>query len=401
MKSAPKVYDHKKIESKWQKEWEKKGAFKAVTGSKKPKKYALSMFPYPSGAGLHVGHPRGYIANDVYARLMRTKGFNVLHPMGFDSFGLPAEQYAIKTGNNPKVFTDQLVKQYRKQLDIIGFGYDWSRQVATHRPEYYKWTQSIFLKLYGSWYNKAKDRAESIDDLVKILEKSGNGKVNAVCGADTKIVTGSEWKKMSELEKHNLLMKYRLAYEGESEVNWCPELGTVLANDEIVDGPNGTQVSERGGHLVEKKSLRQWFLRITAYADRLISGLDTIDWPSHIKEIQKNWIGRSEGVQVKFEIRRVNLSSVIPAEAGIQSENSNLDPRIREDDNAREGLSIEVFTTRVDTLFGVTYVVIAPEHELVKKLLDSVSNKKEVEKYIEEVKNKTLKHNKGYKILLM
>jgi leucyl-tRNA synthetase len=409
-------YNHLEIEKKWQDEWGKVGAFKAVTGSKKPKKYALSMFPYPSGAGLHVGHPRGYIANDVYARLMRAKGFNVLHPMGFDSFGLPAEQYAIKTGNNPKVFTDELVKQYRKQLDIIGFGYDWERQVATHRPEYYKWTQWIFLKLYNFWYDKKDNKAMPIEELVKILEKEGNEKVDACCDADTKVVTAGEWKGMNEVEKQKLLMKYRLAYEGYSEVNWCPELGTVLANDEIVDGPNGTQLSERGNFPVEKKTLRQWFLRITAYADRLISGLDTIDWPSHIKEIQKNWIGRSEGSEVKFEIR--STSSVIPAEAGelgvgperkdgggraeswsgdfsaekysgLQSENANLDPRIREDDNARDGLNIEVFTTRADTLFGVTYVVIAPEHELVQKLLDSVSNKDEVLKYIEEVKNKT------------
>lgn len=362
LKKKPKAYEHKKIEPKWQKEWEKKGAFKAVTGSKKPKKYALSMFPYPSGAGLHVGHPRGYIANDVYARLMRIQGFNVLHPMGFDSFGLPAEQYAIKTGNNPKVFTDKLVKQYRKQLDIIGFGYDWDRQISTHRPEYYKWTQSIFLKLYGSWYDKIKDKALPIEDLVKIFEKSGNEKVDCICGADTKIVTADEWKKMSELEKHNLLMKYRLAYEGESEVNWCPELGTVLANDEIVDDEKGNPVSERGSFPVEKKTLRQWFLRITAYADRLIDGLSELDWPAHIKEIQKNWIGRSEGSQIAFKVR-------------------TLDRKIE--------TNIEVFTTRVDTLFGVTYVVLAPEHELVKKLLDSVSNKKEVEKYIEELKNKT------------
>ncbi|MEI7513101.1 MAG: class I tRNA ligase family protein [bacterium] len=366
MNPESKEYDHKKIESKWQKEWEDKGAFKAITGSDKPKKYALSMFPYPSGAGLHVGHPRGYIANDVYARLMRMKGFNVLHPMGFDSFGLPAEQYAIKTGNNPKVFTDELVKQYRKQLDIIGFGYDWERQVATHRPEYYKWTQWIFLKLYGSWYNKATDKAEPIEHLIEIFNTNGNESVDAVCDNDTKIVTADEWKDMSKLEKNNLLMKYRLAYEGFSEVNWCPELGTVLANDEIIDGPNGTPVSERGGFPVEKKTLRQWFLRITAYSDRLLSGLETIDWPSHIKEIQKNWIGKSDGSVVTFAVSRTDADSTRTVAEGIQ-----------------------VFTTRVDTLFGVTYVVIAPEHELVQKLLDLVSNKDEVVKYIEEVKNKT------------
>jgi leucyl-tRNA synthetase len=366
-----KDYDHKEIEPKWQKEWEEKGAFKASIDPSKPKKYVLDMFPYPSGAGLHVGHPRGYIASDVYARLMRTKGFNILHPMGFDSFGLPAEQYAIKTGNNPKIFTDELVKQYRKQLDIIGFSYDWERQIATHRPEYYKWTQWIFLKLYGSWYNKAHDKAEAIETLEAIFEKEGNENVNAVCDFDTKIVTASEWKEMDALAKHQLLMKYRLAYEGMSSVNWCQELGTVLANDEIVDGPDGAPVSERGGFPVEKKTLRQWFLRITAYADRLLSGLETIDWPSHIKEIQKNWIGRSEGSEVKFEIRSTK------SETNSKSEIQN------------NKQYVGVFTTRVDTLFGVTYVVIAPEHELVQRLLDSVSNKDEVLKYIEEVKNIT------------
>jgi len=380
MKLVPKVYDHKKIEPKWQKEWEKKGAFKALTGSKKPKKYALSMFPYPSGAGLHVGHPRGYIANDVYARLMRIKGFNVLHPMGFDSFGLPAEQYAIKTGNNPKIFTDQLVKQYRKQLDIIGFGYDWERQISTHRPEYYKWTQSIFLKLYGSWYNKKADKAESIDELMKILDKSGNEKISAVCDVDTEIVTAKNWKEMSGLEKHNFLMKYRLAYEGESEVNWCSELGTVLANDEIVDGPNGTQVSERGGFPVEKKSLRQWFLRITAYADRLIEGLDTVDWPSHIKEIQKNWIGLSNGVEIEFQLVATQTNADLT-----QTDAEKIQ---------RQNNKIKVFTTRVDTLFGVTYVVLAPEIAERFMIQDSgfknqIKNINDVLKYIEEVKNKT------------
>jgi leucyl-tRNA synthetase len=385
MNPASKDYDHKEIEPKWQKEWEEKGAFKASIDLSKPKKYVLDMFPYPSGAGLHVGHPRGYIASDVYARLMRTKGFNILHPMGFDSFGLPAEQYAIKTGNNPKIFTDELVKQYRKQLDIIGFSYDWERQIATHRPEYYKWTQWIFLKLYGSWYNKAHDKAEAIETLEAIFEKDGNENVNAICDSDTKIVTASEWKEMDTLAKHQLLMKYRLAYEGMSSVNWCQELGTVLANDEIVDGPDGAPVSERGGFPVEKKTLRQWFLRITAYADRLLSGLETIDWPSHIKEIQKNWIGKSEGTQIKFKIKnekfKIEAEKEINLPNPVSSSGTPGDPSLDS--------SVEVFTTRVDTLFGVTYVVIAPEHELVQKLLESVSNKEEVLKYIEEVKNKT------------
>ena len=358
MKPKNNIYNHNKIEKKWQEEWEKKGVYKTSSATKKPKKYVLDMFPYPSGAGLHVGHPRGYIASDVYARFMRTKGFNVLHPMGFDSFGLPAEQYAIKTGNNPKTFTDKLVKQYRKQLDIIGFSYDWDRQVATHRPEFYHWTQWIFLKLFNAWYNKDKNKAESIETLVKIFEKSGNEKADAVCDADIKMFSSKEWKTMNELDKQKILMKYRLAYEGFSEVNWCPELGTVLANDEIVDGPDGKLVSERGGYPVVKKSLRQWFLRITAYADRLVEDLADLDWSSHIKEIQKNWIGKSKGSEIEFAIK------------------------------GREE-KIKVFTTRADTLFGVTYVVLAPEHELVQKLLPTISNKKEVEKYIAEIKNKT------------
>jgi leucyl-tRNA synthetase len=314
------------------------------------------MFPYPSGAGLHVGHPRGYIASDVFARMKRMQGFNVLHPMGFDSFGLPAEQYAIQTGKNPNIFTEQLIKTYKKQLESIGFSYDWSREVATHRPEYYEWTQWIFLQIYNSWYDSTKNKARPIDDLVKIFEKSGNEKVYAVCNNNSVSFSAKEWKSWSEIEQQKILMNYRLAYEGYSEVNWCPELGTVLANDEIVDSPTGP-VSERGGYPVEKKSMRQWFMRITAYADRLIQDLEGLDWSSHIKEIQKNWIGKSEGSEIEFTVST--------------------------------GDSLKVFTTRADTLFGVTYVVLAPEHELVQKLKLQIKNWNEVETYLSEVKVKS------------
>ncbi len=275
-----KPYDHKTIESKWREYWNQNNVYKtlsadeAVSLGKKPY-YVLDMFPYPSGAGLHVGHPRGYIASDVFARMKRMQGYNVLHPMGFDSFGLPAEQYAIATGENPAEFTEELVKRYQEQLSILGFSYDWDRMVATHRPEYYQWTQWIFLQIYNSWYDTQLQKARPISELVEIFEREN-----------------PEWNNLSELEKQNILMNYRLAYEGYAEVNWCPELGTVLANDEIVDDENGNPVSERGGHEVVKKSMRQWFMRITAYADRLLAGLDTIDWSDSIKEIQKNWIGK-------------------------------------------------------------------------------------------------------------
>lgn len=349
-------YDHKKIEKTTQKEWLVKNIYKTETTSKKKKYYVLDMFPYPSGAGLHVGHPRGYIASDVFARMKRMQGFNVLHPMGFDSFGLPAEQYAIQTGKNPNIFTEQLIKTYKKQLESIGFSYDWSREVATHRPEYYEWTQWIFLQIYNSWYDSTKNKARPIDDLVKIFEKSGNEKVYAVCNNNSVSFSAKEWKSWSEIEQQKILMNYRLAYEGYSEVNWCPELGTVLANDEIVDSPTGP-VSERGGYPVEKKSMRQWFMRITAYADRLIQDLEGLDWSSHIKEIQKNWIGKSEGSEIEFTVST--------------------------------GDSLKVFTTRADTLFGVTYVVLAPEHELVQKLKLQIKNWNEVETYLSEVKVKS------------
>jgi leucyl-tRNA synthetase len=351
-------YDHTKIEKKWQKYWTSKKIYKTKEDNKKLKCYVLDMFPYPSGNGLHVGHPRGYIASDVYARFKRMNGFNILHPMGYDAFGLPAEQYAIQNKIHPRKAVEENIKTFRKQLDLIGFSYDWTRSVNTTDPKYYKWTQWIFLKLYESWYNKIDNKAEPIKDLIITFEKEGNQNIDAACDNDIKIFTSTEWKSFSDLEKHNILMKYRLAFEGFSEVNWCPEMGTVLANDEIVDGPDGKPVSERGNYPVEKKTLRQWFLRITAYADRLIEGLDRIDWSSHIKEIQKNWIGKSIGSEITFAIK------------GMEEK-------------------INVFTTRADTLFGVTYVVLAPEADLVKKLLPKISNRKEVEKYIADVKLKT------------
>ena len=313
-----KPYNHKEIEGKWQKFWEEKSVYKTENpsiGEVKPKYYVLDMFPYPSGAGLHVGHPRGYIGSDVLSRMRRMQGFNVLHPMGFDAFGLPAEQYAIQTGEHPSVITEKAIDTYKKQLEVIGLSYDWSREVRTIDPAYYKWTQWIFLKLFDSYFDEVEKKAKSISELVAKFEKED-----------------SSWAAKSEKEKEDLLMNYRLAYEGYSEVNWCPELGTVLANDEIVDGGDGKPVSERGGFPVEKKNMRQWFLRITAYADRLLSGLESIDWPEHIKEIQRNWIGRSEGAEIEFSLK-------------------DSDEKIK------------VFTTRPDTLFGVTFVAMPGEKE--------------------------------------
>lgn len=357
-----KPYDHKKIEKKWQKTWDENQVYKTLSAKDAIKKklkpyYVLDMFPYPSGAGLHVGHPRGYIASDIFARMKRMNGFNVLHPMGFDSFGLPTEQYAIQTGKNPATVSDQLVKRYGEQLSVLGFSYDWSRQVATHDPDYYHWTQWIFLQIFNSWYDKSKNKARTIDELVKIFETSGNKKVNAVSSNDVVEFSAKEWKTYSDIEKQNTLMKYRLAYEGYAEVNWCPEMGTVLANDEVIE-KDGKMVSERGEFPVEKKSMRQWFMRITAYADRLIDGLDTVDWSNSIKEIQRNWIGKSEGSEIEFKISNSNQK-------------------------------ISVFTTRADTLFGVTYVVLAPEHSLVESLKSDIKNWKEVEKYIASVKLKS------------
>ncbi|MEO5646593.1 MAG: class I tRNA ligase family protein [Candidatus Paceibacterota bacterium] len=357
------IYNHLKVEKKWQKEWEVNGTYKTEnpslrSGSKRlqPKMYVLDMFPYPSGAGLHVGHPRGYIGSDVYARMKRMDGFNVLHPMGFDSFGLPAEQYAIQTKKHPGPFTDKLVAQYKKQLEVIGFSYDWSREVSTHRPEYYKWTQWIFLKLCDAWYDSKKNKARTIDELVTLFEKSGTKSVAAFADNATPTFSAKEWQSFSAIEKQNILMQYRLAYEGFAEVNWCEELGTVLANDEIVDGPTGP-VSERGGFPVIKKAMRQWFMRITAYADRLVEDLQPLDWPNNIKEIQKNWIGKSVGSEITFEIPAAQTS-------------------------------VSVFTTRADTLFGVTYIVLAPEYPFISEWQNVISNWTEVEAYIKSIAQK-------------
>ncbi len=316
-------YDHKKIDSFWQNKWQKEAIYKTKNDNKKPKMYVLDMFPYPSGAGLHVGHPRGYVGSDVYARLKRMQGYNVLHPMGYDAFGLPAEQYAIQNKVHPKKAVELNVKTFERQLSIIGLSYDWSRKINTTDEKYYHWTQWIFLKLYNHYYDEKKQKAQPIEDLIKVKSKD------------------KTWSALSEKEKQDDLMKYRLAYEGYSEVNWCPGLGTVLANDEVIDGK-----SERGGFPVEKKLMRQWFLRITAYADRLISGLDELDWSDHVKLIQKNWIGKSYGYELSFPLNK----------------------------NVGEVDNINIYTTRLDTLNGVTFLAIAKDHELITKNSDIFKN---------------------------
>ena len=336
-------YDFKKIEKKWQDKWRAEGTYKVGEDSSKPKFYVLDMFPYPSGAGLHVGHPLGYIASDIYSRYKRLKGFNVLHPMGYDAFGLPAEQYAIQTGQHPEVTTLKNVARYREQLDRIGFCYDWSREVKTCDPEYYKWTQWAFLKMFDSWFDPAANKARPIAELVAKLETTGY-----------EDVTPELWNAASEKEKSDILMRWRIAYLGETSVNWCEGLGTVLANDEVKDG-----LSVRGGFPVEQKKMKQWQLRVSAYAGRLLDGLDKLDWTDSLKEMQRNWIGKSEGTEVVF--------------------NTVCDGR---------ELPITIFTTRVDTIFGVTFMVLAPESELVSDLT-SASQKEAVEAYVKEVRKKT------------
>jgi leucyl-tRNA synthetase len=345
-------YNFKEIESNWQAYWAKHKTFAAKDGGDKPKYYVLDMFPYPSGAGLHVGHPLGYIASDIVSRYKRHKGFNVLHPMGYDSFGLPAEQYAIQTGQHPKITTEQNIARYREQLDKIGFSFDWDREVRTSNPEYYKWTQWIFIQIFNSWYNKDSNKAENISTLIAEFEANGNAKVNAVCEETVKSFTAKDWKAFTEKEQSDILMNYRLAYLGEAYVNWCPQLGTVLANDEIKDG-----ISERGGYPVERKLMKQWSMRITAYAQRLLDGLDTLDWTESLKEAQRNWIGKSEGTSLQFKIHGSDKT-------------------------------IEVFTTRPDTVFGVSFVTLAPEHELVESLT-TAENKKAVEEYVTIAKNRS------------
>jgi leucyl-tRNA synthetase len=316
-------YNFKEIEANWQKFWADHKTFAAKDDSTKEKYYVLDMFPYPSGAGLHVGHPLGYIASDIVARFKRHKGFNVLHPMGYDSFGLPAEQYAIQTGQHPKITTENNIAVYRKQLDKIGFSFDWDREVRTSNPDYYRWTQWIFIQLFNSWYNKNTNKAEPISKLISEFEARGNANIHAHCDDDVKSFTPEAWKAFTEKERSDILMAYRMAYLGEAYVNWCPQLGTVLANDEIKDG-----VSERGGYPVERKLMKQWSMRITAYAQRLLDGLDTLDWTDSLKEAQRNWIGKSEGTSIKFEIDGNSIASPQPPD-------SYRDPKEREFDVAK------------------------------------------------------------------
>lgn len=351
-------YNFRQIEQHWQTHWKENNVYKVSNTSGKPKFYVLDMFPYPSGAGLHVGHPLGYIASDIFARYKRLKGFNVLHPMGYDAFGLPAEQYALEHGVHPAVSTDQNISNFRKQLDNIGFCYDWSREVRTSDASYYKWTQWIFLQLFNSFYNRQINKAETIDNLIAIFEKEGNtnhpfpNEKFIIAATGKNLFTAEEWKSFDEFTRHTVLMEYRLAYCGYGEVNWCEALGTVLANDEVVNG-----VSERGGHPVVKKKLRQWYLRITEYADRLLEGLQTVDFSEAMKEMQGNWIGKSSGAEIEFPIQ-----------------------------NTEERLL--VYTTRPDTIFGVDFMVVAPEHEVIEKIT-SAAQQKAVEEYIAYVKSRS------------
>lgn len=338
-------YYFNEIEPRWQKYWSENQTFKADNNSEKEKYYVLDMFPYPSGAGLHVGHPLGYIASDIYARYKRHKGYNVLHPQGYDSFGLPAEQYAIQTGQHPAETTKENIATYRRQLDQIGFSFDWSREVRTSDPSYYKWTQWIFIQLFNAYYCKDEDKAMDIEVLKKKFEMDGNHTINAACDEDVPLFSAADWNSFDQERKERLLAHYRLTYLSETEVNWCPALGTVLANDEMVNG-----VSERGGHPVVRKKMKQWSMRITAYAQRLLDGLDKIDWPQPLKDAQTNWIGRSEGAMVSFDIDGHDAS-------------------------------FKVFTTRPDTIFGVSFMTLAPEHELVAKIT-SPEQQKAVEAYI-------------------
>ncbi|HRJ28308.1 MAG TPA: class I tRNA ligase family protein [Cyclobacteriaceae bacterium] len=345
----------RRIEQKWQDKWEKEGIYRVETDPSKPKYYVLDMFPYPSGAGLHVGHPLGYIATDIVSRYKRLKGFNVLHPMGFDAFGLPAEQYAIQTGQHPAVTTAKNIETYKRQLRKIGFSYDWSREVQTCDPAYYKWTQWIFMQLFNAWYNKKSGKfgqTEPITTLITELEKNGNKNIDAACAEDTPFISADQWKHFNEKEKENFLQHYRIAYQSETMVNWCAALGTVLSNDEVKDG-----VSERGGYPVERIKMLQWSMRISAYAERLLAGLDTIDWPEPLKEMQRNWIGKSKGAQLEFNIQN-------------------------------SAFKIEVFTTRIDTIFGATFLVLAPEHELVGKITTE-AQRNEVNAYVDVAKNRS------------
>ena len=344
-------YNFKAIEQKWQQKWQEEGTYKVDVDSSRPKFYVLDMFPYPSGAGLHVGHPLGYIASDIYSRYKRQKGFNVLHPMGYDAFGLPAEQYAIQTGQHPAVTTEENIARYRSQLDKIGFSYDWSREVRTCEPEYYHWTQWAFLQMFDHWYNNKTEKAEPITALVKHFEERGTEGLDAAETSNLSF-TAADWSAKSEAEREQILQNYRLAFRADTMVNWCPALGTVLANDEVKEG-----LSVRGGHPVEQKRMKQWLLRVTAYAQRMLDGLEKLEWSESLKEIQRNWIGRSVGAQVFFDV------------AGSERK-------------------LEIFTTRPDTIYGVTFMVIAPEHEWVNELTTE-ENREAVEAYIAETKRRS------------
>lgn len=344
-------YNFREIEKKWQEYWIQNNTYKVTEDNNRPKYYVLDMFPYPSGAGLHVGHPLGYIASDIYSRFKRLKGFNVLHPMGYDAYGLPAEQYAIQTGQHPAITTQNNINRYKEQLDKIGFCYDWSREIRTCDPEYYKWTQWAFIQMFNHYYDNSLQKARPITELIKKFEQNGTSNIQAACSEELNF-TADEWKVMDEKEKQKTLLNYRIAYLGDTMVNWCPQLGTVLANDEVSEG-----VSVRGGYPVEQKVMRQWCLRVSAYAQRLLDGLSTIDWTDSLKETQKNWIGRSEGAEMKFKV-------------------------------VNSDIEFTIFTTRADTIFGVTFMVLAPESEYVKQVT-TPDQQKAVEEYLESIKHRT------------
>jgi leucyl-tRNA synthetase len=385
----------KRIEEKWRNEWKKREVYKVSNDSKKPKFYALDMFPYPSGAGLHVGHPLGYIASDIVARYKRLKGFNVLHPMGFDAFGLPAEQYAIDHGIHPAVSTANNIENFKKQLANIGFCYDWSREVQTCDPKYYRWTQWIFLQIFDSWFNRKKEKAERISELIKILETEGNknhpfpNSKFLVPGSNKVVFTESEWKTFDEKTKQLILMEYRLAYLAFTDVNWCEALGTVLANDEVING-----VSYRGGYPVVKRQMRQWSLRITEYAERLLKGLNEIDFSDSMKEVQRNWIGKSVGCLVHFVVRFSNDEVNNSLKQVLTKIKSNLDnsPSIKSTSSLSpgegQGEALTVFTTRPDTIFGVDFMVLAPEHHLVQKITTS-AQQSEIDQYLKYVESRS------------
>ena len=344
-------YNHKDIETRWQQYWKENAVYRAEVDTSRPKFYVLDMFPYPSGAGLHVGHPLGYIASDIFSRYKRQKGFNVLHPMGYDAYGLPAEQYAIQTGQHPEITTQKNIARYREQLDKIGFSYDWNREVRTCDPGYYRWTQWAFMQMFNSWYDRTTDKAQPISELVAHFAAKGTEGVNAACGKQMHFTAG-EWNAMSEKEQREVLMNYRIAYQGNTMVNWCPALGTVLANDEVSEG-----VSVRGGHPVEQRMMTQWCLRVSAYAQRLLDGLDKLAWTDSLKETQRNWIGRSEGAEMRFPVKDSDVE-------------------------------LEIFTTRADTIFGVTFMVLAPESKYVP-MLTTPEQKDAVDAYLKEVSHKT------------